>query len=88
MVCFLCLVLSLFTSNVWSFASCVARPKVLASAFSTEMGRLRDAGSAAAEAQAAAAAAAGGEDGMVLDGASEVKTEVRRRFRVSFCVFL
>lgn len=58
---------------------------MLASAFSTEMGRLRDAGSAAAEAEAAAeaaaAAAAGGEDGMILDGASAVKAEVRVCFR-------
>lgn len=57
------------------------RPKVLASAFSTEMGRLRDAGSAAAEAELEAAAAAGGEDGMMLDGASDVKAEVRVCFR-------
>lgn len=55
-------------------------PKVLASAFSTEMGRLRDAGSAEAEAAAAdAAAGAGSEDGLVLD---VVRAEVRACFRV------
>lgn len=54
------------------FCSLPCRRKVLASAFSAEIGRLRDAGSAAA----AAAAGGGGRGASALGGAVDGKTEV------------
>lgn len=54
--------------------------KVLASAFSTEVGRLRDAGS-----ELAAAAASGAEDGMVVDGGAD---DVDFKAEASACMLL
>lgn len=51
--------------------------QVLASAFSAEIERLRDAGSTAAEAAASTTGMGAEDSGMVIDGASESKTEVR-----------
>lgn len=48
---------------------------MLASAFSTEIGRLRDAGAAAT---GAGATAPDGATGMAVDGTAEAKTEVDR----------